>query len=125
MPSLIKKIEKLQQLQKKLDPKHRHMFKLCPSVSNLALENSFARSMMMDGDRDVLAEKRKRVSEIYLGQKKAAIKVENYKKKVREENRADRLKEAEANKYALDLTVSMVAFLGNVNVNPETLKKLS
>lgn len=81
--------------------------------------------MMMDGDRDVLAEKRKRVSEIYLGQKKAAIKVENFKKKVRDENRADRLKEAEANKYALDQAVSMVAFLGNVNVNPETLKKLS
>lgn len=81
--------------------------------------------MMEEGTRDILAEKRKRVSEIYIAQKKAAIKVENYKKKVREENRADRLKVAEANRFALDQVVNMVAFLGNVTVNPETLKKLS
>lgn len=81
--------------------------------------------MLEEGTRDILAEKRKRVSEIYIAQKKAAIKVENYKKKVREENRADRLKVAEANRFALDQVVNMVAFLGNVTVNPETLKKLS
>lgn len=125
MPNLIQKIERLQQMQRKLDPKHKHMFMLCPSVKELKTDQSFLKSMLEEGTRDVLAEKRKRVSEIYLSQKQAAIKVENYKKRVREENRADRLKAAETNKFALDQAVNMVAFLGNVNVNPETLKKLS
>ncbi len=67
MPNLIKKLERLKQMQQKLDPKHKHMFTLCPSVKELKTDISFFRTMMEESSRDVLAEKRKRVSEIYLG----------------------------------------------------------